>query len=692
LGWQENTEPARYEEIHKAILAGLLSHVAMKDELKGYTAARNRTVQIFPGSTCIQRKPKWIVAAEIVETQKVYARTVARIEPQWVEEVGASQLKKTWFEPHWEKKPACVMAQEQSSLFGLIVNPRRNVNYSTIDPVRCRELFIQHALVQGEYETRAPWFRHNRELIESLEYLESKSRRRDILVDDLTLFGLFDAVIPADVVNGASFEHWRKKNEQKNPQILFLQRDQLMQAAADTVSEQHFPDQVELEGGKIQIDYQFEPGKNQDGLNIVVPLPLINQVNEEQLEWLVPGLEKEKCVALIKSLPKLVRKNFVPAPDFADAFLKTNPDRNQSLKIQLTEFLRKQKRVDLKPEHFDESTLPLYLLANLKVVDEKGKALAEGRDVRLIKQSLQGEFQASLKSLTAGELNQQRFDHWAFDTIPEVYESRQGSALIKAFPALVDEGEGVRLQLFDTAYAAQVHMQQGLLRLFLLALPQQIRYLKKEHPLPEKVAIRYAPFGDRKDLVDGLVESAFRLAFIAGQSPVWSKADFDARLAQGRTRLVDSARRIEQMITDILQRHHDILSLINHEKSPARADAISDIREQLQQLFPAHWLQQVPFAQLQQYPRYLDAILLRLNRLQGNVERDRQQIAELRYLWQQYLQRKTKHEREGVLDEALQQWRWALEEYRISVFAQGMKTAYPVSMQRLQKLWHNVAA
>ena len=708
LGWQENTEPARYEEIHKAILAGLLSHVAMKDELKGYTAARNRTVQIFPGSACNQRKPKWIVAAEIVETQKVYARTVARIEPQWVEEVGADQLKKTWFEPHWEKKPACVMAQEQSSLFGLIVNPRKNVNYSHIDPVRCRELFIQHALVLGEYETRAPYFRHNRELIESLEYLESKSRRRDILVDDLTLYALFDAIIPADVVNGSSFEHWRKKAEQKNPQVMFLQREQLVQAAADNVSEHSFPDQVELGGGKIEIDYQFEPGKNQDGLNIVVPLTLINQVQEEQLEWLVPGLEKEKCIALIKSLPKLLRKNYVPAPDFAEAFLKTSPDRNQSLKHQLTEFLKRQKRVDLKPEHFDEASLPLYLLANLKVLDDKGKTIAEGRDIRLIKQSLQGEFKASLKSLTAGELNQQSYDHWAFDTIPQVYESRQGNALVKAFPALVDErsdelgnergnerpaeGHRVHLQLFDTAYAAQVAMQKGLLRLFLLALPQQIRYLKKEHQLPEKVAIRYAPFGDRKDLVDGLVESAFQLAFIANQPLLWNKADFDARLEQGRTHLIQAAQQIERLITDILQRHHDVLSAINNEKSPARADAIADIRQQLQQLFPPHWLQRIPFVQLQNYPRYLDAILLRLNRLQGNVERDRQHVAELRHLWQQYLQRKTKHEKEGVLDEALQNWRWALEEYRISIFAQGMKTAYPVSMQRLQKLWHNVAA
>ncbi|MEZ5508719.1 MAG: ATP-dependent RNA helicase HrpA [Gammaproteobacteria bacterium] len=692
LGWTENQEPARYEEMHKAILAGLLGHVAVKDEQKGYQAARNRMVQIFPASTCHSRKPKWIMAAEIVETAKVYARTVARIEPQWIEDVGGDQLKKSWFEPHWEKKAACVMANEQSSLFGLIINPRKRVNYSTIDPVRCRELFIQHALVAGEYETRAPYARHNRELIESLEYLESKSRRRDILVDDLTIFGLFDAIVPADVVNGASFEHWRKKAEQKNPQILFLQREQLLQPRADEVSENSFPDQVKLEGGKIRIDYQFEPGKSQDGLNIVTPLTLINQVSEEQLEWLVPGLEKDKVIALIKSLPKSLRKHFVPAPDFAAAFLQTQPNRQQSLKVQLTDFLRQHKRVDLKPEDFDESSLPLYLLANLRVLDDKGKMLAEGRDIRLIKQSLQADFQASLKNLTATELNQERYDHWAFDAIPEVYETRKGGALIKAFPALVDEGEGVRLQLFDTAYAARQSMQKGLLRLFILALPQQVRYLKKQHQLPEKVALRYAPFGDRKELADGLVESAFNLAFIANQPLLWNRQAFEQRLQQGRHQLVQAAQQVEQLITSILQRHHDILFQINSEKSPARQDAIVDIRFQLEQLFPPHWLQCIAFERLQQYPRYLDGILMRFKRLQGNIERDHQFTRELDRLWQQYRQRKAKHDKDGVLDEALDNWRWALEEYRISVFAQGMKTAYPVSMQRLEKLWQSVAA
>ena len=692
LGWSENTEPARYEEIHKAILAGLLSNVANKDDQKGYQAARNRAVQIFPGSTCHNRKPKWIVAAEIVETQKVYARTVARIEPEWIEEVGADQLKKAWFEPHWEKKPACVMAQEQSSLYGLVVNPRKRVNYSTIDPVRCRELFIQHAMVMGEYDTRAPYFSHNRELIQSLEYLESKSRRRDILVDDLTLFGLFDAVIPAEVVNGASFEHWRKQAEQRDPKTLFLQREQLLQSGSENVSADSFPDQVKLEGGKIKIDYQFEPGKTQDGLNIVVPLTLINQVDEAQLEWLVPGLEKEKIIALIKSLPKTLRKHFVPAPDFADTFLQSNPNRQQSLKLQLVDFLRQQKRVDLKPELFDETTLPLHLLANLRVLDEKGKTISEGRDIRLIKQSLQAEFKASLKSLSAGDLDQQHYDHWAFDAIPRVYETRQGSALVKAFPALVDEGDGVRLQLFDTEYAAELAMQKGLLRLFLLALPQQIRYLKKQHQLPEKVAILYAPFGDRKDLNDGLVESAFQLAFVAGQPLIWNQADFERRLQEGTGKLVRAAQEVEKLMRDILQRHHDILSQINNDKSPARVDAIADIRFQLEQLFPAHWLQQIPFPSLQHYPRFLDAILIRFKRLQGNIERDRQLTVEIQLLWQQYCQRKAKHERDGILDEALENWRWALEEYRVSVFAQGMKTAYPVSVQRLQKLWQNVAA
>lgn len=691
LGWSENSEPARYEEIHRAILAGLLSHVATKDDQKGYNGARNRVMNIFPGSTLIKRKPKWIVCAEIVETQKVYGRTVARVEPDWVEQVGESQLKRSYSEPHWEKKQACTVAFEQTSLFGLIVNPRKRVNYSNIDPILCRELFIQHALVMHEYETRAPYARHNQKLIEELEYLEQKSRRRDILIDDLTLYALFDAIVPTQVVNGKSFERWRKKAEQQTPELLFLKKEQLVKSDTDSIKQWEFPDQVEVDGGSIKIDYQFEPGKKQDGLNIVVPVTLINQIEEEKLEWLVPGLEKEKCVGLIKSLPKALRKHFVPAPDFAEAFLNSKPDRGRSLKVQLASFLRDKKRVDITDQSWDESTLPLHLLANLKVLDQKGKVLSQGRDIRQIKLSLQGEFQQSLKQLTQNTLSEAVFDHWAFDTIPEVYEVKQAGALVKAYPALAAKEGGVALQLFDTPFAAQVSMEQGLLRLCVLTLPQQVRYLKKQHSLSETAAIKYAPFGDRKSLVDGLVDMAFYRAFVAGQPTVRTEADFQQRIVTGKAQLVIAAADIASLISAILERHHQVVAMLANDKSPAKKISRDDIRVQLSHLFPQDWMHRIPYRALLEYPRYLDAVALRWQRLQGKIDRDQELVDELALLWDQYQNRSHKHLKGGVLDENLENWRWALEEYRVSLFAQGVKTPYPVSYKRLQKMWQNVA-
>jgi ATP-dependent helicase HrpA len=690
LGWQENTEPARYEEVHKAILSGLLSHVAHKDDQKGYTAARNRALNLFPGSTLNRRKPKWIVCAEIVETQKVYGRTVARIDPEWVEQVGSKHLKKTYFEPHWEKKQACTVAYEQTSLFGLILNPKKRVNYSNIDPVRCREMFIQHALVQQDYDTRAPYAQHNKELIESLEYLEQKSRRRDILIDDETLYALFDAIIPGQIVNGKSFESWRKKAEHTQPDILFLEKEQLIQSDADNISQWEFPDQVAVEGGSIKIDYQFEPGKKQDGLNIVVPVALVNQVQEEKLEWLVPGLEKEKCVALIKSLPKTLRKHFVPAPDYAQAFLDSGPDRTRSLNVQLAHFLKERKRVDLTEQSWDESAIPAHLLANLKVLDSKGKTLSQGRDIRQIKLSLQSEFQESLKHLAQDTLQDQVFDRWAFGAIPEVYEVKQSGATVKAYPALVAQGTGVALKLFDTPFAAQMAMEKGLLKLCMLSLPQQVRYIKKQHALPEAVAIKYAPFGDRKSLTDGLVEMAFYRAFVVNQPAVRSEQDFSSRLQSGKSRLVEAATEIGGLISHILARHHVVVALLAEDNSPARVETRKDIEFQLKQLFPQQWMRTIPYHALLNYPRYLEAIEIRWLRLQGKVQRDQQLIEEMQSLWDQYQQRRQKQDKDGILDEQLTQWRWALEEYRVSSFAQGVKTPYPVSYKRLQKMWQSV--
>lgn len=689
-GWQENKEPADYASVHKALLSGLLSHVGLKEEKRLYAGTRNRKFVPFPGSTLYKHQGKWIMAAEIVETQKVFGRTLAHIEPQWIEEQGSHLLKHRYFEPHWEKKRACAMAYQQSSLMGLIINPRKKINFSQIDPQQSREIFIYNALVAGDFETRAPYHRHNRELQARVEDIENRARRRDILVDDTDIYELFNQRVPEQVTNGKSFEKWRKQAEKDNPKILYLSEADITRATSDHVTQYSFPDAMDVQGGKLQIDYQFEPGRSQDGLTVEVPVTLLNQLNESRLEWLVPGLEQEKCAALIKSLPKSVRKYMVPAPEYARAFLESGPDRDQSLYQQFADFLKKQTRVDIRPESWRLDQLPSYLLAKIRVLDETGKLLEESSDIDGIKHRLKGESKKAVASLLADEIDTRHYTEWDFGGLPEEYQYHADGKLLIAYPGLVDEGDSVRVQLFDQRAAADNATYQGLLRLFLLALPQQIRYIKKQCLPPASVTIKYAPFGDKQDLAEGIVHAAFQKAFLDGQPPLRDQAGFQKRLNGKKSELVSCANKFRQLLADILNLHHDIEKAMSSQPLPTREESYADIRLQLDGLFPPSWIQHYRYGRLQEFPRYLQGILMRIEKLQGNVIRDQQQIPDVQSLWANYLERQASHMEKGVEDPELESYRWMLEEYRISLFAQELKTRYPVSAKRLARQWEKV--
>lgn len=690
LDWQENKDTADYVSIHRALLSGLLSHVGMKEEKRLYAGTRNRKFIPFPGSTLYKNNSRWVVAAEIVETQKVFGRILAQIEPQWVEEQGKHLLKHRYYEPHWEKKRACAVAFEQTSLMGLIINPRKKVNFSQIDPEQSREIFIYNALVAGDYDSRAPFHRHNRALFQQVEDIENRARRRDILVDDTEVFEVFNKRLPAAITNGKSFEKWRKSAEKENPEILYLSEQDITRSESDNISQFSFPDAMDVQGGKLQIDYQFEPGRSQDGLTVEVPITLLNQLNEAKLEWLVPGLEKEKCVALIKSLPKSVRKYMVPAPQYADAFLASDPDREQSLYVQFADFLKAKTRVDVRPESWRLDQLPGYLRAKVRVMDERGKLLEESADVQGIKYRLKGETKAAVASILADEIDDQHYTQWAFGEVPEEYQYESGGRLLIAYPALVDEGESVRIQLFEQRNSADKAMYNGLLRLLLLALPQQVRYIKKHCMLPSQAAIKYAAFGDKKDLADGIVYAAFQKAFLEGKSLIRDKKAFEERIQQCKQDLVACANDFKALLSDILALHHQIDKMMNANPLPTREDSYQDINHQLSELFPDDWIKAYPQARLAQFPRYLNAVLLRIEKLQGNVVRDQQQIPMLQSLWQDYQHRLQEHLERGINDPALEDFRWMLEEYRISLFAQEIKTRYPVSAKRLAKQWEKV--
>ncbi len=690
FGWQENQQPADYALFHKAILTGFITNIGCKDDEREYSGTRGRRFVIQRGSALTHRKPKWVVAAEMVETQRLYARYVAAVEPEWIEEVGEHLIRRSYFEPHWEKKQAAAMAFEQSTLYGLVINPKKRVSYSRIDPVMSRELFIRHALVAGDYSTRAPYHLHNQKIMSDVAYLEEKSRRRDLLVDDAVLYDWFDARVPAQVVNGTSFEHWRKQTERTQPLVLFLTEKDVLRSETDEALWQEFPDQIEVSGTSLRIDYQFEPGKSQDGITVEVPLPLINQLNAGTLEWLVPALEKEKCVAMIKSLPKALRKYFVPAPQFADAFLATQPDRTQSLKAQLTRFLRQQSRVDLQPEHWQEQELPEYLRAKIRIVDDAGNAVKEGRDVEELQRELRGEFKIAVSELQKSRISSERYTRWTFGDVPREQSTAKGALIVKSYPALVDKGDGVELEIFDNPALAEHVMRQGALRLFLLALPQQAKQLSKVPGMKDAVAIKYAHFGNREDLGEGLCNAAFYQNFLYKQVTPWTQQSFSERLEAQRGSVIACGERTQKAVADILERYHRIVIQLGKTENPARKRAYADIRQQLQHLLVPHWIVVTDLDELIHFPRYLEAIEVRLSRLQGNIDRDQQASELVQHWWRRYEQRCQALKHETHLPFGLLRFRWLLEEWRVALFAQGLKTAVPVSEKRVTQAWEQV--
>lgn len=692
LSIKPNKEPADFAAIHRALLSGFISHVGMREERRLYKGTRNRKFVPFPGSALHRGNANWVMAAEIVETEKVYGRTLASIQPEWIIEQGKHLLKHRYFEPHWEKKRASAMAYLELSLLGLIVDPKKNVNFSNIEPQQSREIFIYNALVAGDIDTRAPFMRHNKKLIADTEERENRTRRRDILVDDSVLFEWFDARIPQHIVNGKRFDQWRKKAEAAEPRLLFLSVSDISRSSSDSEGAQYsFPDALDVAGGKLTIDYQFEPGKYQDGLTVEVPLTLLNQVDPYKLEWLVPGLERDKCIALIKSLPKTLRKHLVPAPNYADAFLQSDPDRQQSLYAQFADFLKRHNRVDVRPESWRLDHLPQHLLAKIRVLDNKGKLLEESADIYGLKHRLQGDVKHVVASLLSDQIDQSEYQEWNFDDVSEEFQHESNGKVIIMFPAIVDCGNAVRLQMFDDARRARSEMEKGILRLALLALPQQIRYLKKHCQLPAKTAIKYVSFGDKNDLETAIVTAAFHQTFVHNQPLVRSRKAFLERIERQKSQLVTSANQVKQLLDDILTAHHNIEAAMQNNNSPSRAATYDDIRFQLNELLPKNWINYYDVSTLGALPRYLNAITIRITKLQGNVDRDQSYIPELTALWSQYAERLGRHQESGKLDPELQHYRWMLEELRISLFAQGLKTRYPVSFKRLEKQWDKVA-
>ncbi|MBC7917867.1 MAG: ATP-dependent RNA helicase HrpA [Rhodoferax sp.] len=769
--WRLNTTPASYEQLHLSMLSGLLGNIGCKLE-EGqngeYLGARGIKFFAHPGAHLTKKPGKWIVASELVETTRLFGRGIAHIEPQWLENVGGHLLKKQLLDPHWEKKAAEVVALERATLYGIVVYSGRKVNYGRVDMHGAREIFIREALVGKEWETALPFLAANQKLIKQVEDLEHKARRQDVLVDDELIYAFYDQQLPADVCSGYSFERWYREEVKKQPELLKLTREELMRHEAAGITTASFPKTIRLGGVDCAATYLHEPGDARDGLTVTVPLFVLNQVNDERCEWLVPGMLKDKVQALLKTLHQRPRSRLVPLPDtatkFAEALNAPEKFGSGGLVDALLKLVREATSVDVVKADIKVDMLSPHFFMNFRVVDEHGRQLGHGRNLGALKAELgsqaRGAFQAlaSLKlaqnqtasqesrnpqgagatgrsAQVKGETAQRsedteqnaqsfrnpaptntaqpaiknvansnapsildgRFTAWTFGELPELLEIRKGGQTLIGFPALIDAGDAVTVEVFDEPEVAAAKHRAGLRRLFAIQIKDALKYLEKNIPDLQKMAVAYMNVGRADNGKDGgssgtggtmeelreqIIAVALDRAFLLDPLPTDEFA-FKRRIEEGRGRLTLIANEVARMAGTILLEFATAARKIKDTKNAV--DATTDAQQQLNRLMPKKFLQATPWDRLQHLARYLKAITLRLDKYRADPARDAARLAELRPQEQRYW--RLVAERKGAVDDRMQEFRWLLEELRVSFFAQELRTPQPVSVKRLDKAW-----
>lgn len=687
-----NSEPADFRGVHTALLTGLLSHIGQKDaDKQEYTGARNARFAIFPGSGLFKKPPKWTIVAELVETSRLWGRIAARIDPEWIEPVAQHLIKRSYSEPHWEKAQGAVMASEKVTLYGLPIVAARKVNYSQIDPVLSRELFIRNALVEGEWQTRHAFFKANLKLREEVEELEHKSRRRDILVDDETLFAFYDMRIPQDVVSARHFDSWWKLTSREQPELLNFAKEMLIKEGASNVSKLDYPNVWQQGNLKLRLSYQFEPGTEADGVTVHVPLPLLNQVEENGFEWQIPGVRRELIIALIKSLPKPVRRNLVPAPNYADAFL----GRVTAMELPLLESLEREFRrmtgITIDREAWQWDQVPDHLKITYRVVDENNRKLNEGRDLAALKLALKGKVQETLSLVADDGLEQSGLHIWSFGDLPDHFEQKRGNYSVKAWPALVDEKDSVAIRLFDSQHEQQKAMWRGQRRLLLLNIPSPIKYLHEKLPNKAKLGLYFNPYGKVLDLIDDCIACGVDKLIDEHGGPTWQEAGYsklhDKVRAELNDTVVDIAKKVEQILTAVF----NINKRLKGRVDMSMALALSDVKAQLGGLVYKGFVTQNGWKRLSDTLRYLTAMERRLEKMPIDPHSDRARmlkIEKIQQAWSTWYNKLPAVRRE---DEDVKDVRWMIEELRVSYFAQQLGTPYPVSEKRIQQAMDEIA-
>jgi ATP-dependent helicase HrpA len=732
--WRLNATPASYEQLHLSMLAGLLGNIGSKLETEGtsgeYLGARGIKFYPHPGAHLVKKPGRWIVAAELVETTRLFGRGIAAIEPQWLEHVAAHLLKKQLLDPHWEKKAAEVTALERATLYGIVIYSGRRVNFGQVDVAAAREIFIREALVAGQWETKLPFLEANLKLIKQVEDLEHKARRQDVLVDEELIYAFYDQQLPADVCSGYSFEKWYREEIKKNPKLLLLTREELMRHEAAGITTQSFPKTLRLGGVDCAATYLHGPGDVKDGLTVTVPLFVLNQVNEERCEWLVPGMLKDKIQALIKTLHQRPRSRLVPLPETATKMAETlnAPEvfGHGSLLEAVHKLVRLATSLDVVRADIKMDMLSPHFFMNFRVVDEHGRQLGGGRNLGALKAELgsraRGAFQAlaglkmmqdagtpavvektasrTTDSATPAAIRKAviapapaglRYSTWTFGELPELLEIRKGGQTLIGYPALIDAGDAVTIEVFDEPDLAAAKHRAGLRRLFSLQIKEALRYLEKNIPELQKMATTFMQVGKSTDgsgggIIDELREQivavALERAFLLDPLPS-NEFDFKLRVDEGRGRLTLIAVEVARLAATVLAEYAVAARKIKDTRNAPEATA--DAAQQLARLMPKRFLVSSPWGALQHFARYLKAVTTRLEKYRADPARDAARLAELRPLEQRYW--RLVAERKGVVDERLQEFRWLLEELRVSFFAQELRTPQPVSVKRLEKAW-----
>ena len=683
-----------YAAVHKAILAGLLSQIGQKTEDGDYLGARQRRFWVHPSSVIGRKKPSWLMASELVETTKLFARMVAKIEPDWIEPLAGHLIKKNHLEPHWEKKRGQVVAYEQISLYGLIVVGRRAVHFGPIEPVVCRELFIREGLVGGEINSRAKCLTANRQLLEKLDELEAKARRRDILADEETLFAYYEARLPANIYQSATFDSWYKTESAKNPQLLLMREEDVLARDAKEVTAAQYPDSLHLGELCLPLSYHFEPNHPRDGVTLRVPAPLLPQLPPERLEWLVPGLLEAKCMALVRGLPKALRKNFVPVPDFVGAALGKLSFADGSLPEALGRELTRMTGTRVSAEAWAESAAQLegHLRMNIEVVDNQGKPLGEGRDLAELTARFSEATQAGL-ALPQTAKSQQPVEAKAFSEVAAKTQQQVAGLSMTVYPALVEEAGVVKEGRFPTLADAEFQHRRALQRLLLQQLAEQAKFLRGKLPGLTELALLYRDMGRVDALVEDILLASLDSCILEGSEPLPRDGAGLAALAERkRGDWTGEAERLARLTLEILKLWHGLQKRFKGKIDLAQAMALNDIKLQLSNLVYPGFVRETPAQWLKEIPRYLKAIEQRLDKIAGQVQRDRVWAGELAGYWEQYQARLAKHSQEGKRDPQLGLYRWLLEEYRVSLFAQQLGTKLPVSDKRLSKQWQAVEA